>query len=73
MKHGPNAEDGFVVDTKEAGSVTGFLHIMTPGEADSAFATIKAEGDAKASCQGTTKGRVIDHSWGPFQNTPLFF
>eukprot|EP00903_Cladosiphon_okamuranus_P019710 g18112.t1 len=36
---------GFLVDSKEAGSVTGLLHVLQAGESDPAFATIKARGD----------------------------
>ena len=39
-------EGEFVVDSREAGSVTGLHHVLRPGESDSAFATIKARGDA---------------------------
>ena len=39
-------EGEFVVDSREAGSVTGLHHVLRPGESDSAFATIKARGAA---------------------------
>lgn len=49
VKHHPEGPGEFLVDCKEAGSVTGLLHVLTPGDSDAAFATVKAEGDAKAS------------------------
>lgn len=39
----------FLVDSKEAGSVTGLLHVLKDGGADPAFATVKARGDATVS------------------------
>lgn len=40
---------GFLVDSKEAGSVTGLLHVLKGGESDPAFATVKARGEATVS------------------------
>eukprot|EP00752_Nemacystus_decipiens_P002468 g2324.t1 len=40
----------FLVDSKEAGSVTGLLHVLKEGESDPAFATVKARDDATVWC-----------------------
>lgn len=48
VKHQNEGDEEFLVDTKEAGSVTGLLHMMTCGDPDPAFTTIKAEAEAKA-------------------------
>ena len=39
----------FLVDSREAGSVTGLLHVLKAGKSDPAFATVKARGDATVS------------------------
>lgn len=46
VKHHREGLGELLVDCREAGSVTGLLHVVTPGEPDPAFATVKAEGEA---------------------------
>ncbi|CBJ30257.1 2-hydroxyacid dehydrogenase [Ectocarpus siliculosus] len=47
---GTAAGEEFLLDTKEAGSVTGLLHVLKSGKADPAFATIKARGESTVWC-----------------------
>lgn len=49
----------FLVDSKEAGSVTGLLHVLKAGESDPAFATVKARGDATVSERKTLLEKVV--------------
>lgn len=56
VKHRSNGTElveEFLVDSKEAGSATGLLHVLKSGNADPAFATVKARGDA------TVRKRVL--------------
>lgn len=54
----------FLVDCKEAGMATGLLHVLNAGQADPAFATVKAHGSTtvRRDCYRCRRWREVDNT-----------